>query len=438
MLLTSIAVLSRLAEDNRLMSDSLARKLSDAQVRAIRPAPTPMKFADGGGLTLYVPPTGAMVWRYRFRLEKKEQTLTIGTYPEVSLALARTQHRAAIWLVSRGTHPLHHIKAALAQDRALARFRLANTFQAVAQRWMQDTNGNLARSTAKHRLDMLGKHIMPALACRPIDTITRKELHALLTEIDRAFPITATQCRGYIKQIFDYAVDAEIIDTNPVPRRGVLLNAANRRAKPHKALPIERLGEFLKTLEDAPKTALLTKAALRLVVLTWCRTSEVIGARWEEMDFANALWSIPAERMKAKETHTLHLSRQAMELLQEVRGLSEGQNFVFPNRSTPHGHMARTVLINWRKRWGFSREMDIHGFRAMASTWANETGKYRPDVIEAALAHRESDRVRAAYNRADFSRELRQMWQEWADICDERTRIARAGNVVPLRLSARA
>lgn len=430
--LTPLAVLLNMAEESRLTSDDFTRALSAAKVRSVKPGASPVKLADGGGLTLYIPPSGAKVWRYRFRLAGKEQTLTIGAFPDVSLEHARIAHRAARWLVARGLPPLQHVEGAIDRAERESRARTENTFRHVADRWMRATEQNLASTTVKHRAAMLEKHVLTTLGDRPIGEIVRKELHELLTELDKTSPVTAKHCRGYIKQIFEFAEDAEIVQSNPTPRLGVLVNAAGRREVPRKALPLARLGEFLRTLEDAPETDPLTKAALKLLVLTWCRTSEVVGARWVEFDLDGAVWVIPAERMKAKEPHRVFLSRQAIELLRELRKVSTGE-VLFPNRRRPSQSMSRMTLTNWRKRWGFADEMDMHGFRATASTWANESGKYRPDVIEVALAHREGDRVRAAYNRAHFAEELRQLWQGWSDVCDEKVRIARAQNVLPLR-----
>ena len=429
--LSPLAVLLELAATNRLDSDDFTRALSDAKVRAAKPGTAPIKLADGGGLTLYVPPTGAKVWRYRFRLAGKEQTATLGAFPATSLANARIAHRAARWLVARGIHPIKHADAEIDRRQREEEARADNTFRAVAEKWMAATEGNLAPRTAKHRRAMLAKHVMPTLGARPIAEIKRKELHSLLTTLDQEAPVTARHCRGYIKQIFEFAEDAELVESNPTPRAGVLVRAAGRSVTPRKALPLSRLGAFLKAIEDAPETDPLTKAALRLLVLTWCRTSEVVGARWEEFDLGSGVWVIPAERMKGGEAHTVRLSRQAVELLTELRKTSQGA-VLFPNRRKPSEPMHRMTLTAWRKRWGFAHEMDVHGLRALASTWANESGRFRPDVVEVALAHREGDRVRAAYNRAQFAEELRQMWQDWADVCDEKLAVARAENVVPL------
>lgn len=427
---TPLSIFLELAEQNRLTSDDFTRALSAVKVRSAKPGASATKLADGGGLTLYVPPTGAKVWRYRYRLAGKEQTLTIGAYPEVSLEHARVAHRAARWLVARGVHPLAHAEGEIKRRTDQERAADEHTFAAVAGRWMEATAANLSAHTVKHRKAMLDKHVLSKLGAKAIVEVTRKELHGLLTALDQVSPVTARHCRGYIRQIFEFAEDAELVEANPTPRAGVLVNASKRTEVPRKALPLSRLGEFLKAIEDAPETDPRTKAALRLLVMTWCRTSEVTGARWEEFDLDDGVWVIPAARMKGREEHRVFLSVQAVELLRELGPKVAGP--VFPNRRKPSEPMHRMTLTAWRKRWGFADVMEIHGLRAMASTWANESGKYRPDVIEVALAHKEGDRVRAAYNRAQFSGELRTLWQDWANLCDQRLNIAKSGNVVML------
>lgn len=425
---TVLHTLLQLAEEQRLTSDDFARALSFAKVRALKSAG---QHGDGGGLVLHVSEAGGKSWRYRFRLDGAQQTLTIGTFPAVGLEEARTVHRAARWLVARGIHPLKHAEAEIERQQAAAQASTKSGFQAIAEEWMAATASNLAPRTVGHRKAMLENHVFPTLGDRPIGEIMRKELRDLLTKLDQVSPVTAKHCRGYIGQIFEYAEDAELVEANPTPRAGVLVNATKRSVKPRKALPLNRLGEFLQTLEDAPKTDPMTKAALKLLVWTWARTSEVTAARWSEFDLDAGLWVIPADRMKAKEPHTVRLSHQAGKLLRELRERSKGE-VLFPNRRKPGKTMSRTTLYQWRTRWGFADVMDVHGFRAVASTWANESGKYRPDVVEVALAHKEEDRVRAAYNRAEFIRELRGLWQDWSDVCDEKLKIAREQKMVKL------
>ncbi|MER2514170.1 MAG: integrase arm-type DNA-binding domain-containing protein [Nitrosomonas ureae] len=417
--MTTLQALIDLAEQHKLTTDAFARSLSAVKVRSVKAAG---QHADGGGLVLHVAESGAKSWRYRFRLQDKGQTLTLGNFPEVSLERARIAHRAARLLVAQGVHPGRWVDG-LAEAKADAeRVAAEGSFRAVAEKWMNATGGELSATTVKHRKAMIEKHVMPTLAARNVAEITRKELHALLTAIDQEAPVTARHCRGYIKQIFEYAEDHELIDADPTPRARVLVRAASRRVVPRKALAMSRIGEFLRVLEDAPETDPLTKGALRLLVLTWCRTSEVTGARWEEFDLDAGIWTIPASRMKAREEHRVMLSRQAVELLLSLGPKAGGP--VFPNRRKPNECMHRMTLTAWRKRWGFADVMEIHGLRAMASTWANEQG-HRPDAIEAGLAHKEKDRVRAAYNRAEFFDQQRAMWQSWADVLDDKQKAAR-------------
>lgn len=425
---TVLHTLLQIAEEQRLTADDFARALNFAKVRAVKAAG---QHADGGGLVLHVSESGGKSWRYRFRLDEAQQTLTIGTFPAVGLDEARTAHRAARWLVAHNIHPRKHAEAEIERAQAVAQARIENTFRAIAEDWMVATASNLAPRTVGHRKAMLENHVFPALGDRPIGEIVRKDLRDLLAKLDQVSPVTAKHCRGYIGQIFEYAEYAELVEANPTPRAGVLVNATKRSVKPRKALPLNRLGEFLQTLEDAPKTDPMTKTALKLLVWTWARTSEVTAARWSEFDLDAGVWVIPADRMKAKEPHTVRLSHQAVKLLRELRERSKG-DVLFPNRRKPGKTMSRTTLYQWRTRWGFADVMDVHGFRAVASTWANESGKYRPDVVEVALAHKEEDRVRAAYNRAEFIRELRGLWQDWSDVCDEKLKMAREQKVVKL------
>jgi integrase len=412
----AFSILLSLASAQSLAADAFARQLNAVKVRNAKPGDKPTKLVDGGGLFLFVSPAGSKTWRYRYRFGDKEQTLTIGGFPEVSLECARQAHRAARWLVERSIQPLAHVESELRRIHAEEESKQLHTFKALCSEWQSATVKTISARTFKHREQMLAKHVLPKIGSRPIAEITRKELRELLLVLDKSAPVTAAHCRIYIKQIFEWALDAELVQGNPVPKATSLPNQSSRKVVPRKALPVKELGRFLLAIEEAESSDLLTKTALWLLVLTWCRTAEVIGAKWSEFDLKNGVWTIPAERMKAREPHVVYLSRQAIQRL-EALPIIDGSDYLFPNRRRPHDHMNRTTLTEWRKRWGFADLMEIHGLRAVASTWANEAGKFRPDVIEAALAHKEADRVRAAYNRAGFATERREMLQAWGYYC---------------------
>lgn len=426
--MTPHQILSTIASQHRLADgDHLARNLSDRAVKGTKPGEKPIKMTDGGGLMLYIPPSGRRVWQYRYVLAGKEQVFTIGVYPEISLADARAMHRAARWLVTRGIHPKAHVDAAIAATVAeeAARDTDTYTFRAICEQWQDATVKTLAARTVKHRREMLATHVLSKIGNKPIRNIKRKELVELLAEIDTKAPVTAKTCRGYIKQCYDYAVDRELADGNPTPAAGVLIHNAARRQIHRKALPVGEIGEFLHAVETAGKTIWHTKAGLRLLLLTWCRTQEIIGARADEFDLAPGVWRIPAERMKARREHIIYLSTQAQELVQQ---LIERQSddpkkagYLFPNwRRNAAGHVGRMTFNEWLRRNSWSDRCDIHGFRSTASTWANECSRYRPDVIEVALAHSDRDRVRSAYNRASYRDELQALWQDWANELDSR------------------
>ena len=435
--ISPFTVLSAIVVDKlQSADDGLSRSLSDAKVRNTKPRDAAITLSDGGGLSLYIPTTGVKVWRYRYRIAGKPGILTIGAYPQISLEDARKAHRGARWLVERGEHPIQHINAEMARIEAEETAREFSTFEAVATKWQKTTEKSLSSRTVKHRRAMLDNHVLTILGKKAVSSIRRKDLTDLLSDLDQTTPETAKHCRIYIKQIFDWALEHELVTGNPTPPAKILINQSSRVATPRKALPLNRLGEFMCKLQDAYDSDPLTKAALKLLILTWCRTSEVIGAQWSEIN--GDVWQIPLERMKGKQPHTVYLSTQAVELLKELRDMTGAGAYLFPNRRRPSDHMNRMTLTSWRLRHGFSDVMDVHGIRATCSTWANESGNYRSDVIEVALAHRESDRVRAAYNRAKFIDELRQLWQGWANVCDEKEAASRSENVIQLSRKAAA
>ncbi|MCX9157930.1 tyrosine-type recombinase/integrase [Niveibacterium sp. 24ML] len=415
---TASDVLSALDQSRKLTDDGIPRALTDKGARALRSADKLLKVADGGGLFLAITPAGGKIWRYKYRLNGREGLYTLGAFPSVGLSLARSMHRAARWIVAQGRHPLDWIEAEQ-QRIALEESKAAgNTLGGVLDRWLAVADQTARPSTAKHRRAQLARGLNQEIRARPIAEITRRELMAELQQLDIERPVTAKQIRMYLQQAFDFAIDHELVGANPVPPSTALRIGRARRVVPRKAMPLSAMGRFLRELRDTPKTDRTTKAAMRLLILTWCRTNEVLQARWSEFDLERATWLIPAERMKAGTAHEIPLSRQAAELLRGMRELRGASEFVFPNRRSDGRGMCRTVLTEWLRRHGFKNMADAHGFRATASTWANETGRHLPDVIERALAHGERNKTRAAYNRSTYSGFHRELLQEWADLLD--------------------
>ncbi|MBS1210617.1 MAG: hypothetical protein H6R19_3015, partial [Proteobacteria bacterium] len=233
----TLSILLSLAAEQSLTADSFARGLSAVKVRNAKPGEKPIKLVDGGGLFLFVSEKGSKSWRYRYRLAEKEQTLTIGSFPEVTLDSARQAHRAARWLVERGMQPLAYAEDLLSKNRAEEASRQRNTVRAVCDEWQSATEKTISARTFKHRKQMLEKHVLPKVGTCPVAEVTRKELRDLLIGLDKSAPVTASHCRIYLNQIFEWALDSELVQWNPVPKATSLPNQSSRKVVPRKALP---------------------------------------------------------------------------------------------------------------------------------------------------------------------------------------------------------
>ncbi|BAL23656.1 site-specific integrase [Azoarcus sp. KH32C] len=417
---TPVALLSALADQHKLAeADRCRRALTDRQVKSEKPGAKERKVADGGGLTLCIQPTGHRVWRHRFNLGGKPQTYTIGPYPEVSLALARTMSRAAAWIVERGEHPKAYLERQ--REEAEAAAAKAMTVRQCCEKWRAETDGNIAATSAENRRSMLEKYVLATLGERPIASVRRKELVELLAGVDAKVPVTAQHCQRHLKMLFEWAVNREYAPGNPTPGAGrdVLPRRRGRKVVPRKAMARADVPGMLAELDAAAETHALTKIAMKLLILTWCRTAEIVGARWDEVNFDTGDWTIPAWRMKNRIKHTVGLSRQAVALLREAEKhrVEHNAEYVFPGRRG-RGHMSRTTLHQWLVRYGYSDDADVHGFRATARTWCS-AGRVADEVVaEYALAHQPKDPTKAAYDREKYVDDIRALLQKWADEVD--------------------
>lgn len=257
--------------------------------------------------------------------------------------------------------------------------------------------------------------MFPSLGYRPIAEISASELLAAIRKIEhRGALVTARTVLQKCGEIFRYAIITDRAERNPAPNlRGALKPA---RVKNNAYLRESDLPEYLqklKTYDGLPTT----KLALKFLLLTFVRTSEQRGAKWKEMDFEMALWRIPAERMKMRDSHIVPLSRQAIAVLEELKTLTGRFEYIFPNQHQPKGCMSENTMLYALYRMGYHSRATGHGFRATASTILNEHG-FQPDVIERQLAHAERDGVRASYNHAEYLTERQKMMQWWADYLD--------------------
>jgi len=408
--------------------------LTDSKIRNAKPGPKPEKLADGGGLYLEVRPTGAKLWRYRYRIAGKENVFAIGEYPVIGLAEARDEHRKARSLVEQGIHPSHNRKA----ERLATVSANANTFEAVAREWISKKSPKWTPYYLRQVERFMAADVFPYVGKLPIRSVTAAHLLEILHRIEgRGAATVALLVRQWSSAIFRYAVSTLRAENDPA---AALKGAVERqKVEHHKPLTRQQIAEFGPALEKSGGYR-TTAIALRLMMLTFVRTVELRKARWCEFDLERAEWRIPAERMKMREPHIVPLSKQAIALLTELRTHTGGRDMLFPNLRNPHDYMSVTTLNRALERMGFNGKDSIgfsaHGFRATASTALNEAG-YRPDVIERQLAHAERNKVRDAYNGAQYLSERRTMMQDWADMLDTWEQ-GDGEKVVPLNAGKRA
>jgi len=392
--------------------------LTDTRIRQSKRRDKPYKLTDGGGLHLEVRPTGAKLWRLRYRLAGKENVFAIGRYPEVDLKAARAERDAAKKIIKEGIHPSHKRKL----DRIRQSTDHANTFRAVADEWLERNEDNWTARTYKQRQKALENDVFPLIGSLPVSQVTPAHVLAIVQRVEKRAPTMAVILNQFIGAICRYAVVTLRADIDPTaPLRGSLKPWQTQHSK---ALSASELPAFLRAVDDYPGQ-FGNKTALQLMLLTLVRTTELIGARWKEFDLEQGLWTIPAERMKSREAHRVPLSHQAIDLLNNLHGVSGHREFLFPNRSDPQRPASRGVLWKAVASLGYEGKFSPHGIRATGSTMLNEMG-FRADVIERQLAHAERNKVRASYNQADYLDERGQMMQTWADFIEAQ---ADGGNV---------
>lgn len=387
-------------------------RLTDAEVRNARPADRPYRLFDGQGLYLEVHPSGGKYWRMKYRYAGKERRLAIGVYPEVGLRAARQVVSQAREQLARGVDP----SQAKQEDKRRRRIAAVNTFEAVAREWYGKRVHTWAPTHARDVLRRLERNIFPALGARPVDEVDPPEVLAAIRGIEaRGAYDLAHRVLGVCGQVFRYAVATGRCTRDPTPDlRGAL---TPHKAQHQAAVRPEELPALLEAIGTYDQVGdRQTQLALYLLALTFVRTSELIGATWDEIDLEAGLWVVPAERTKARREHLVPLSRQVVDILRELRLIAAGSHYVLPGRSRDKS-ISNNTLLYALYRIGYKGRMTGHGFRAVASTILNEHG-FRADVIERQLAHCERNEVRGAYNRAEYLRERRQMMQWWADYLD--------------------
>jgi len=400
--------------------------LTDIQVRNAKSGNKPVKMTDGGGLYLLVSPKGGRWWRFDYRFGGKRKTLSLGTYPDVSLKDARDKRDEARKLVANGADPGEVRKARKATDAG------AECFEAVAREWMAKFSPKWADTHTKKITERLVKDIFPWLGKRPIAEITAPEMLTVMRRIEsRGAVETAYRAKMNCGQVFRYAVATGRAERDPTAD---LRGALPRGKVTHRAALTEpkAVAGLLRALEGYEGN-FVVKMALQFAPLVFVRPGELRHAEWSEIDLDKAVWRIPGHKMKMRDPHIVPLSSQAIEIIKELQPLTGRGRYLFPGVRTVDRPISENTVNAALRRLGYSKEeMTGHGFRSMASTLLHEMG-YHPDWIERQLAHAERNGVRAAYNHAQHLTERRGMMQDWADHLDK---LKTGAKVIPLQQPA--
>ncbi|BBE49669.1 Prophage integrase IntA [Ferriphaselus amnicola] len=402
-------------------------RISDAALRALKPAGKPYKQSVGESLYLEVMPGGSKLWRWKYRIEGKENRYSLGSYPELSLKEAREAVGAARKLVNQGLHPAQQKKL----DRIKATHAQAGTLEAIAKEWLALKDWE--EITKKRRENMLKRVVFPTLGELPIRQITSPMILDVLKKAEANNGLSVRdEAKRTLFGIFEFALEMERVEVNPVRQWKTALPKNKTQHK--RPLDKTEIGKLMRDT-DNPGGSLQTQCAFKLMWLTLARPSEVVEAEWAEFDLEKAIWRIPAERMKMRKEHVIPLPTQAIEVLHRMSVISGDRKHVFPHRDNRAKPMVAASFRQMLNVLGWGGKYSPHATRTTGSTRLNEMG-FSADWIERQLAHTEPNAVRRTYNHADHFRDRAKMMQHWADLLDEWKR--GDSNVVSIKREAAA
>lgn len=388
--------------------------LNDTICKNTKPSEKPRKLSDGGGLYLEVMPSGSKYWRLKYRFNGKEKRLAFGVYPTVSLKEAREKREEAKKLLDSGSDPSLVKK----EKKRVAKLNSENTFEAIAREWHELKKPSWTESHAGFVLRRLKADLFPEIGNIPIKDVTAPILLDALRKIEgRGANELAHRVKQSAGQVFRYAIATGRAERDPAADLKDALQPVN--SGHFAALEIKELPEFLYKLErNDARLYKQTQLALRMMLLTFVRTGELRHARWEEIDFDEAEWVIPAEKMKMRRPHIVPLAKQTIRILKELYELNGHREWVFPGIVNPRNVISNNTILGALARLGYKGKATGHGFRALAMTAIKEKLGYRHEVVDRQLAHAQKNKVDAAYDRAQFLDERRKMMQHWADYID--------------------
>ncbi|HHE6471087.1 TPA: tyrosine-type recombinase/integrase [Providencia rettgeri] len=386
--------------------------LSDIKIKTVKPLDKPYKLSDSGGLYLIVNRNGSKYWRMKYRFAGKEKMLSIGVYPQVTLAEARNQRDDAKKLLAQNKDP--------SEQKQLARLEkhLASesTFEAVAREWHKSKADRWSLRYREEIIDTFEKDIFPYIGKRPIAEIKPLELLETLRKMEKRGALEKMRkVRQRCGEVFRYAIITGRAEYNPAPDLASALTPPKKQHFPF--LTTEELPYFLKDLAGYTGSV-ITKTATKIILLTAVRTQELRFARWQDIDLEKGIWEIPAEVMKMKRPHVVPLSKQVIELFNSLKPLSGHYELVFIGRNDHRKPISKESVNQVIELLGYKGRLTGHGFRHTMSTILHEKG-FNSAWIETQLAHIDKNAIRGTYNHAQYMEGRREMMQWYADYMDE-------------------
>lgn len=402
--------------------------LKDLEIKYAARRSKEYKLFDGDGLYVLVKPSGSKLWRYKYRFDGKERVLCIGSYPAITGVVARQKRREAQHLLDGGIDPAAVKKRNKAARSAADVPAVLNLFEPIARAWHANRISELDPAHAERVISRLERDVFPSLGARDVASITPPEVLAVVRAVEaRGALDVSRRVKQAISQIFRFAIASGWATSDPA----ISLNDALRpkpRVKHMARVPLKELPELVRAIdaydgEETPRRRDVTRDALFFTLQTWARTSESRFAtfdEFEDLDGPDPLWRLSAERMKMEREHLVPLSREVVELVRRRRRETNG-NFLFPGAKAG-SPISENTMIFALYRLGYRSKQTVHGFRGLASTWANEAEHYNSDWVEMALAHEDENEVRGAYNSALYLTPRRRMLSDWSKLIAEARR----------------
>ncbi|EEQ1602002.1 TPA: tyrosine-type recombinase/integrase, partial [Escherichia coli] len=382
--------------------------LNDMQIRRAKPEAKAYTLGDGQGLSLLVEPNGSKSWRFRYRYAGKPKMISLGVYPTITLAEARSRRDEARKIVAEGKNPSEVRK----EQKLALRIQSENAFEKIAREWHQMKSAKWSAGYASDIIEAFQNDIFPYVGARPVGEIKPLELLNVLRKIEKRGALEKMRkVRQRCSEVFRYAIATGRAEFNPAADLSSALEVHKSNHFPF--LKSDEIPDFLRAL-DSYTGSRLVQIATKLLMVTGVRTIELRAALWQEFDLDNAIWEIPAERMKMRRPHLVPLSTQALGFLNELKSMTGNYRYVFPGRNDPNKPMSEASVNQLIKRIGYAGKLTGHGFRHTLSTILHENG-FNTAWIEMQLAHVDKNSIRGTYNHAQYFEKRKVMMQWYSD-----------------------